>query len=50
VVTHRASPQAQTAAAKNYNVREAQLTAKRPIRTTFLDDIAGRFGKMFKVN
>jgi hypothetical protein len=50
VVAHRAPPQAQTAAAKNYNVREAQLTAKRPIRTTFLDDIAGRFGKMFKVN
>jgi hypothetical protein len=48
--THRAPPRVQTAAAKNYNVREAQLNAKPPIRTTFLEDIAGRLGQMFKVN
>ncbi len=38
------------AAAKNHNLREAQLNAKPPIRTTFLDDIAGRLGQIFKVN
>ena len=38
------------AAAKNHNLREAKLNAKPPIRTTFLDDIAGRLGQIFKVN
>jgi len=37
-------------AAKNHNVREAQANAKPPIRTTFLADLAGRFGQIFKVN
>lgn len=49
VVTHRAPP-VQPAAAKSYNVRYAQLTAKPRIGTTLLSDIAGRFGKIFKVN
>jgi hypothetical protein len=35
---------------KNYPVREAELNAKPPIKTTLLDDIAGRFGQLFKVN
>jgi hypothetical protein len=35
---------------KNYPVREAELNAKPPIKTTFPDDIAGRFGQLFKVN
>jgi hypothetical protein len=49
VAARRSQPQAQTGAA-NYNVREAQPDTKPPIRTTLLDDIAGRFGQMFKVN
>jgi len=39
-----------SAAAKNHNLREAQVNAKPPIRTTFLADLAGRFGQIFKVN
>ena len=50
VVTNRVAPQAHIAAVKNSPVREAELTAKPPIKTTFLDEIAGRFGQMFKVN
>jgi hypothetical protein len=50
VATHRAVSQVHTAAAKNYVVREDEPNAKPPIKTTFLDDIAGRFGQMFKVN
>jgi hypothetical protein len=50
VVTHRAPPPVQAAASKSYNVRYAQLTAKPRIGTTLLSDIAGRFGKIFKVN
>ena len=43
MVANRIVPQA----AKNYPVREAEDT-KLSVKTTFLDDIAGRFG--FKVN
>ena len=50
VVTNRAAPQAPIAATKNYPVREAEQDTKPPIKTTFLDEIAGRFGSMFKVN
>ena len=50
VVTNRVAPQAHIAAAKNYPVREAEQDTKPPVKTTFLDDIAGRFGQMFKVN
>jgi hypothetical protein len=50
VVTNRVAPQAHIAAVKNYPVREAELDTKPPVETTFLDDIAGRFGQMFKVN
>jgi hypothetical protein len=50
MATHRVAPQAHVAAAKTFDVREGQLNAKPPIKTTFLDNIAGRFGQMFKVN
>jgi len=50
VVTNRVAPQAHIAAVKNYPVREAELVTKPPVKTTFLDEIAGRFGQMFKVN
>ena len=50
VATHRAVSQVHTAAAKNYVVREDEPKAKPPVKTTFLNDIAGRFGQMFKVN
>jgi hypothetical protein len=50
VAARRAPPPAPGPAAKNYNLREVQANAKPPIRTTFLDDIAGRFGQIFKVN
>jgi hypothetical protein len=50
VVTNRVAPQAPIAAVKNYPVREAEQDTKPPIRTTFLDDIAGRLGQLFKVN
>ena len=50
VVTNRADPQVPIAAAKNYPVREAEQNTRAPIKTTFLDEIADRFGSMFKVN
>jgi hypothetical protein len=50
MVTNRAAPQAHTAAVKNYPVREAEQDTRPPVKTTFLEDIAGRFGQMFKVN
>ena len=50
LVTSRVAPQAPIAAAKNYPVREAEQDTKPPIKTTFLDDIAGRVGKLFKTN
>lgn len=51
VANRGASPQAPTSGTKTYNnVREAQPNVKPPFRTTFLADIAHRFGQMFKVN
>jgi len=59
VVTNRVAPQAHIAAVKNHlviaavknhPVREAEQDTKPPVKTTFLEDIAGRFGQMFKVN
>lgn len=50
VAAHRPSPQAQTVPAENNNVRQAQENKKPPVRTTFQEDIAGRFGQIFKVN
>ena len=50
VVTKRVAPQAPIAAVKNHAVREAEQDTKPPVKTTFLDDIAGRFGQLFKVN
>ena len=59
-VADRVAPQGPIAAAKNYPVREAERDTKppikpaerdnQPVKTTFLDDIAGRFGQLFKVN
>ena len=50
VVANRVAPQEHIAAVKNYPVREAERYTKPPVKTTFLDDIAGRFGQLFKVN
>ncbi len=60
-VAKRAAPQAHIAAVKNYPKREAERDAKPsikmaeqdtnpPVKTSLLDDIAGRFGQIFKVN
>jgi hypothetical protein len=50
VVANRVVSKAHIAAAKNDPVREAQQDTKPLIKTTFLDNIAGRFGQMLKVN
>ena len=61
VVANRVAPQAHIAAVKNYPVREAERDTKPPIKTaeqdtkppvktTLLDEIAGRFGQIFKMN
>jgi len=50
LAARHAPPPMPNAVAKNHNLREAQTNAKPPIRTTFLDDIAGRLGQIFKVN
>ena len=50
VVANRVAAQVHIAAVKNSPVREAEQDTKPPVKTTFLDDIAGRFGQMFKVN
>jgi hypothetical protein len=60
VVINRAAPQAHIAAV-NYPVREARQDTKPPIKTaeqdtkppietTLLDEVAGRFGQIFKMN
>jgi hypothetical protein len=59
VVANRVAPQVHVAAVKNFPVREAERAtniktaerdAKPAVKTTFLDEIAGRFEQMFKVN
>ena len=50
VVANRVVPQVHVAAVKNSPAREAKQDTKPAVKTTFLDDIAGRFGQMFKVN
>lgn len=50
VVANRAAPQVPVAAAKNHPVPEAERDTRAPVKTTFLDQIADRFGSMFKVN
>jgi len=50
VVANRVAPQPHIAAMREKPVREAELDAKPPVRTTLLDDIAGRFGQIFKMN
>jgi hypothetical protein len=50
VVANRGAPQVHIAAVKNFPAREAKEDTKPAVKTTFFDDIAGRFGQMFKVN
>ncbi len=50
VVANRIAPQPHIAAVTEKPVREAELDAKPPGKTTLLEDIAGRFGQIFKVN
>ena len=61
VVANRVAPQLHIAAVKNHPVRDterdtkpsiktAERDTKPDIKTTLLDDIAGRFGQMFKMN
>ena len=61
VATNRDAPQAHTVAVKNRPVRETERDTKPPIKTaeqetkspikiTLLDEIAGHFGQIFKMN
>jgi hypothetical protein len=50
LASNRVAAQPHTAAVKNYPVREAERDTKPPIKTTLLDEIAGRFRQMFKMN
>jgi hypothetical protein len=61
VITNRVATQAHVAAVNNYAVREAERDTKPPIKaaeqdtqppikTTLLDETAGRFGQIFKMN
>ena len=49
-VANRATPQAHIAAVKNYPNGKPEQDTKPPIKTTVLDEIAGRFGQIFKIN
>ena len=50
VVANRGAPKVHIAAVKNFPAREAKEDTKPAGKTTFFDDIAGRFGQIFKVN
>ena len=50
VVANRAAPKVHVAAVKNFTAREFKQDTKPADKTTFLDDIAGRLGQLFKVN
>jgi len=50
VVANRAAPKVHVAAVKNFPAREFKQDTKPADKTTFLDDIAGRLGQLFKVN
>ena len=50
VVANRVAPQVHVAVVKNFPAREAKQDTQPAVKTTFFDDIAGRFGQMFKVN
>jgi hypothetical protein len=50
VATNRVAAQPHIAAVKNYPLREAERDTKPPIKTTLLDEIAGRFRQMLKMN
>ena len=50
LVTNGVAPKAPVTVVKNEPVRESEQDTKAPVKTTFLDEIAGRFVQMFKVN
>jgi hypothetical protein len=50
VATYRAASLVHTAAASSSTTREAEQDVRQPIKTSFLYDIAGRLGQLFKVN
>ena len=50
IAANRVAPQPHIAAVTEKPVREAELDAKPSVKTTLLDDIAGRFGQIFKMN
>ncbi|WP_426528362.1 hypothetical protein [Bradyrhizobium sp. McL0615] len=50
VVANRVAPKVHVAAVKNLLAGEFKQDTKPADKTTFLDDIAGRLGQMFKVN
>ena len=50
VVANRVAPKVHVAAVKNFPALEAKEDIKPAAKTTFFDDIAGRFAQMFKVN
>jgi hypothetical protein len=50
VVANRVAPKVHVAAVKNFPALEAKEDIKPAAKTTFFDDIAGRFGQIFKVN
>ena len=50
VVANRVALKVHVAAVKNLPAREFKQDTKPADKTTFLDDIAGRLGQMFKVN
>ena len=50
VVANRVAPKVHVAAVKNFPAREFKQDTKPADKTTFLDDIAGRLGQLFKVN
>ena len=50
VAANRVAAPAPIAAVKNYPAREVEQDIKPPVKTTFLDEVAGRFGQLFKVN
>jgi len=49
VGTHRTSSPVHNATTTNA-VRESELDTRLPVKTTLLEEIAGRFGQIFKVN
>jgi hypothetical protein len=50
VTTNQVAPRANIPVAKNYRARETDRDTGPPIKMTLLEEIAGRFGQIFKVN